>query len=675
MTRRPLVPEDLLRFAIPEDVEIRPDGREIYYVHQTMDAEDNRYRRIIRVIDADTRSARNLTQGPQDHTPRCAPDGRHLAFVRTADEVQGVWVLPFYGGEPRPLEDWAYDASNPVWFPDGENLLVEVELDGEALPPSVRAHTRQQEAAGAHEKYTRDVRCITRAFYRLDTVGYLHTERHRQLVKLRVDGDGAPMVVTHGPYHHSQAAIHPGGHLIACQSNRQKNPDREPYDDIVLVDAATGHEQVITDGRGSYGSPHFSPDGTWLYFFGHDYREGFYSQTQLYRIAVTDGQPTRPELIWAPGDGDFGNEAIDDMHAHGPSRLTLGFSADRHLLYALYSTHGAVQMAEWNVETRQMRLLTQGERVIYAFRQDCSHRHGVLLEADADSPGNVYGVCWEGPHLQLRRLTDLNRELLDEVELFRPQHFTFHSEPLGDEMDGWFVVPSGPGPYPLALQVHGGPMAMYAPTFFLEFQVLAGAGIGLVFTNPHGSRGYGESFCASIKGAWGGKDFRDVMAGLDRALNTKHYDDRRLAILGGSYGGFMTSWAIGHTDRFRAAVTMRSVVDELSFFGTSDIGYMDDWEWGTTPWQNPERYWERSPLMAVTKMTAPLLIIHAEEDWRCPISQAEELFQALKWLDRDVTFARFPGESHELSRSGKPWHRVKRLELIRDWLTQHLAPR
>ena len=669
---RSLVPEDLLRFAIPEEVEISRDGRELYYVHQTINADQNAYRRIIRAIDRETKEARDLTHGPNDRSPRIAPDGRHLAFLRPEDDIQQIWVLPFAGGEPQRLTDWSRDVGSPVWFPNSRHLIVEVELDKETLPPSRSEAKRRDDAASPEEKFTQDVRYITRAFYRLDTVGYLHSDRYRHLVKISLDPAEPPEILTRGPYHHSQAAIHPDGTLLAYQSNRQDDPDRHPYDDIYVLNSATGEEQPVTDGHGSYGSPQFSPDGRWLYFFGHDYAHGFYTQTKLYRAALADGKAGRPQLVWDPDDGDFGAEGLDDMHAHGPSRLALGFSPDETRLYAMFSIRGSVQIAEWDIAQRTRRLMTQGERVIYGFSQDYGRSRWALLQADADAPGDVYSAEWDGQHLNLRRSTELNHDVLTEVSLFRPQHFTFQTEPLGEPIDGWFLVPPGPGPHPLALEIHGGPMAMYAPTFFFEFQMLVGAGIGVVFTNPHGSRGYGEAFCASIKGAWGGQDFRDIMGGLDQALKTKLFDPERLAVLGGSYGGFMTNWAIGHTDRFKAAVTMRSVVDEFSYFGTADLGYMDDWEWGTVPWQNPDRYLDASPLMSVAKMHTPLLIVHSEEDWRCPISQAEELFAALKWLGREVAFARFPGESHELSRSGKPWHRVKRLALIRQWMVDHL---
>ncbi len=670
--KRPLVPEDLFRFVIPEDVEINARGDQLYVVEQSMDQEKNTYRRHILAVDRDTLESRPLTQGPHDSSPRPAPDGRHLAFLRRVDDWQQPFVLSFAGGEPRALADWAQDAANPVWFPDGQSLLVEVDLEGGEVPKTREGHKKQEDDRGPKEKYTQDVRYITRVFYRLDTAGYLDHTRHRQLVRLYLDGDKKPEVLTHGAFHHSQAAIHPSGTYVAYQSNRQKDPDMKPYDDIFVLDIRSGEERQITDGHGSYGGPQFSPDGQWLYYFGHSYSEGFYTQTKLFRAALHDGSPGRPELVWDPEDNDFGNEAIDDMHAHGSPSLRLGISGDGNRLVALMSSRGSVQLAEWNITERRKHWLTEGTRVIYGWASDRSMNRFVLLQADAESPGDVFAGEHDGRQFNMRRATQYNQELLNEVAVARPQHFTFQSQPLGEEMDGWYLLPEGVGPHPLALEVHGGPMTMYAPSFFFEFQILVSAGIGIVFTNPHGSRGYGEPFCAAIKGAWGEEDFRDVMAGLDRALNTKLFDDKRLAILGGSYGGFMTNWAIGHSDRFSAAVTMRSVVDEFSFFGTSDVGYLDEWEWDTTPWQNPQRYLDASPFMSVSKMHTPLLILHSEEDYRCPISQAEELFAALKWLGREVAFARFPGESHELSRSGKPWHRVKRLELIREWLTDHL---
>jgi len=228
--------------------------------------------------------------------------------------------------------------------------------------------------------------------------------------------------------------------------------------------------------------------------------------------------------------------------------------------------------------------------------------------------------------------------------------------------------------YPTILQIHGGPHSAYGEAFFHEFQLLAAQGYALVYTNPRGSQGYGQRFTAATHHDWGGKDYEDIMRGLDAAVARYPFvDTERLGVAGGSYGGFMTNWIIGHTDRFKAAVTMRSIGNHLSQWGTSDLAFMKGfWEFPGDPWETPTWYWEHSPLAYVENVKTPLLILHSEQDLRCPIGEAEQLFAALKKLRREVVFVRFPDESHDLSRNGKPAHRVERLRWIVRWFGEHL---
>ena len=276
-----------------------------------------------------------------------------------------------------------------------------------------------------------------------------------------------------------------------------------------------------------------------------------------------------------------------------------------------------------------------------------------------------------------RRLTGLNRGWTDAVALSAPERFRFTR--AGFELDVWVMRPAGfvaGRRYPTLLNIHGGPHAQYGHNFFDEFQVYAGAGYAVVYTNPRGSQGYGESFAQAVVGDWGGGDYADVMAALDEALARHPFiDPERLGVLGGSYGGFLTSWTVGHTKRFKAACSERAVNCQYTMFGTSDIGHSFNVVelGGPLPWEVMARYIERSPLTYAKDITTPLLILHSEDDLRCPIEQAEQLFVALKKLGREVRFVRFPRENHEMSRSGKPRHRLERLRRRR--LHRDLDPR
>ena len=293
------------------------------------------------------------------------------------------------------------------------------------------------------------------------------------------------------------------------------------------------------------------------------------------------------------------------------------------------------------------------------------------------APPEVF-VC-QGDGTGERQLTDLNRAWRAEVALSSPERFRF--ERAGFTVDGWVMRPAGFTPgrrYPVLLNVHGGPASQYGHGFFDEFQVYAGAGYAVVYVNPRGSQGYGEAFARAVVGDWGGGDYADVMAGLDEALRRYDFlDPDRLGVMGGSYGGFMTSWIVGHTDRFKAACSERALNTFGSFVGTSDIGhYFPEWHsGGPPPWDDLKWYLEHSPLSYVKQIRTPLLIVHSENDLRCPIEQAEQLFVALRLLGREVELVRFPAEGHELSRSGSPAHRVQRAELILEFFDGHLRAR
>jgi dipeptidyl aminopeptidase/acylaminoacyl peptidase len=299
----------------------------------------------------------------------------------------------------------------------------------------------------------------------------------------------------------------------------------------------------------------------------------------------------------------------------------------------------------------------------------------VLAISKPTMPGELFVLRLETASTavvtELRQLTRLNADWLDKVQLSEPEEVWFDSFD-GTKIQGWLLKPPDFDPtkrYPLLLYIHGGPHAQYGNTFFHEFQLHAARGYIVVYTNPRGSMGYDETFAAIIRGNWGDVDFKDIMAAADFAASLPYVDESRMAVAGGSYGGYMTNWIVTHTDRFRCAITDRSVVDLVSMAGTSDFPFKPDGYWEGNFWDRPEKLWEQSPLRYVANVKTPLLIIHSEGDLRCPIGQAEELFAALKRLKKEVVFVRYPQEtSHGLSRSGPPDLRLDRLNRICEWL-------
>jgi dipeptidyl aminopeptidase/acylaminoacyl peptidase len=294
-----------------------------------------------------------------------------------------------------------------------------------------------------------------------------------------------------------------------------------------------------------------------------------------------------------------------------------------------------------------------------------------------ERPPDLYTAAPDGS--DERRLTDFNARFLARKQVM-PVEEIWITAPDGVEIQGWLIQPPGFDPahkYPLAVEIHGGPHAMWGPStlsMWHEWQCLAARGYVVFFCNPRGSEGYGYAFCDAIHGRWGDADMPDILAGVDHVVSQNYIDPDRMAVTGGSYGGFMTAWIVGHDARFAAAVSQRGVYHLSSFFGSTDIPEFIEGEFDTRPWEAYERLWRHSPLAYVEHIKTPLLILHSERDFRVPIPDGEHLFLTLRWLKREVEFVRYPREGHELSRSGEPRHRVDRLNRILDWFDKYCRP-
>jgi dipeptidyl aminopeptidase/acylaminoacyl peptidase len=352
--------------------------------------------------------------------------------------------------------------------------------------------------------------------------------------------------------------------------------------------------------------------------------------------------------------------------------LPPAWTPDGTRIHFVGSDQGTANLYSVSPQGGDVRATTLGAHQVVSATVDRAHRRFAVILATGTEPGDVHVVDEGGA---FRRLTWANRALLDSRFISEPERVEFEGAD-GWTIEGWLMKPRGFDPatrWPLVLEIHGGPHSAYGFSFFHEFQVHAGRGYAVLYTNPRGSHGYGERFSTACVGDWGGKDYEDLMKGADHALTRSWIDPKRLYVTGGSYGGFMTNWIVGHTDRFRAAATQRSISNNVSAFGTSDIGW-HFWEHehgGATPWHDPQRLIERSPLTYVPNVKTPVLVLHAEHDYRCPIEQGEQFFAALKLHGVEAQFVRFPEDSHELTRGGKPRNRVEHAKRIADWFDAH----
>jgi dipeptidyl aminopeptidase/acylaminoacyl peptidase len=436
----------------------------------------------------------------------------------------------------------------------------------------------------------------------------------------------------------------------------------------IHVATLSGETRRITDGEGNYGNPSWSPDGTTITAYGTDCAIGSSAQNIHIWAFPKAGGPGKDLLErW---DRSVGSSVISDMRAQAQT-LPPTWTTDRRILF-LGSDQGTANAYSCAATGGDVRAETVGPHQIVSWSLDVSRRRFTAIVATATDPGNLFVGEVGGA---MRKASCLNDELLASRYIAAPERVEFTGAD-GWKIEGWLMKPRDFDPekkWPLVLEIHGGPHTAYGHSFFHEFQLLAGRGYAVLLTNPRGSHAYGQKFVEACVGDWGGKDYEDLMAGVDHALGLGWVDPKRLYVTGGSYGGFMTNWIVGHTDRFRAAVTQRSISNNISAFGTSDIGWhfwqheMGD----ATPWRGEDTLIFRSPLTYVTNVKTPLLILHAERDLRCPIEQAEQLFTALKVLGKEAVFVRFPEDNHDLTRGGKPKHRVEHARRIADWFDAH----
>ena len=641
-----MVPEDVFALTGVADPRLSPDGATVAYVVAAVDAEANDYRGAIWLAPADgAAEPRRFTSGARhDADPRWSPDGAQLAFTSNREgKAMQLYVMPLAGGEPRKLTNLKEDVTQLAWSPDGATIAFVARVPDAAYDEE--------------DDKRRQPRRFTRLQYKHDNVGWT-ADRRQHLFTVRADGAGEPVQLTDGDYEDSGPSWSPDGATLAFVSARGPDWDIEPVSDVYLVAAQGGEPRRLTRGGGSIDGVSWSPDGARLAVLRYP---GVFDDPRHTQIAIVDAGSGEIELLTTALDRNCGTYP----------QLREPIWDDAEIVFALEdrgNTHLYRVAADGS---RAPELVVGGECAVTGFDVAA----GRLVYA-ADEPTRLSELFAAG-----RRLTCVGDDFAAGRELAAAERFTATSAD-GSQVDAWVMKPAGfePGQkYPTLLNIHGGPFGQYGNTFFDEFQVYCGAGYVVVFSNPRGSSGSGEEWARAIRGpgaegpGWGSVDYEDCMAVTEEAVRRYDFiDGERLGVIGGSYGGYMTSWIVSHTDRFKAAVSERAVNQLVSEWGSSDFGWDFKGYLGAFVYEDVDAYLSISPATYAERIHTPLLILHSENDLRCAVEQAEHLFVTLRLLKRTVEFVRFPEESHELTRSGSPAHRVQRFQIVLEWFDRYL---
>jgi dipeptidyl aminopeptidase/acylaminoacyl peptidase len=711
---RNMRPENIADLVNVGEPGVAPDGKTVAFTVTSVDLDENCYRSQVWLAATDASSPpRPFSAGrDKDTRPRWSPNGSELAFVshrRGDDEGCELYVAPVAGGgEIRRIAEWPEEIEELAWSPDGSRLAFLARLRDECRYGT--PGPRKDGNAGKVEVKDQPPRRITRLFSRLDSVGWV-VDRVRQLFVVPSDGSAKPRAVTSGPFQVDGLSWSPDGTQLAFSSGRHDTWDLDLATDLFTVvvpddGSEAGNPRQLTATGHAYGSPSWSPDGTELAvnYFGDPSSEPRHGQIGVLDLAL--------------GVTDVLTTGLDRQCVPYPSAREPVWDSNR-LVFAV-EDQGNTHL----YRTGPIEQLVGGDREVSAF--DLVAGMLAFCASTPTATTELFVVDTNAKRPEERRLTHLGERFGRAHDLAGPVPFTA-TAPDGFRVPAWIMAPAGattaragattaradatttgadatttgagapttdtgapdsgaPGTlFPALLNIHGGPFTQYGNRFFDEFQLQVGAGFVVVYCNPRGSSGGTEASGRAIRwpeaeedpgSGWGGVDYDDVMAVIDAAIERFPWiDPERLGVLGGSYGGYMTSWIVGHDDRFQAAVSERSCNNLLALEQSSDVATGFRAIIGVSHLDNPEAYLRQSPITYVRAMTTPMLLIHSENDLRCPISQAEELFVALRLLGRNPEFVRFPGESHELSRSGSPKHRIMRAEIILAWFRRHLMTR
>jgi dipeptidyl aminopeptidase/acylaminoacyl peptidase len=720
--KRNITEKDLWDFVWIGDPQVSPDGSRVAFVRVTVNEKKECYNTSIwSVSAAGDEAPHQLTKGEHDSSPRWSPDGKYLLFTRVTEkdgkpEPPQLSILPMAGGDSFTFTDLPKGAGNPVWSPDGKTIVFKSDTNAEDLTKQEKKKKKEEELkkaaaasspsaspeaskspggknapeqtarkAEAESEHESDVRVITRAVYRFDNEGYADPKHpsHIWVVAAPHNADEKvePKQLTSGRFDEDDPIWSKDGAQIYFLTTRVDEPYYEfPRSDLYSVSASGGEPAKITTldlnvgGGADSGAISLSPDGKRIAFVAAtNLPVHSFSQPDLW---VVDLAPNaKPRNLTEKFDFDVGNSLIGDSL---PPRAGGGnvpiWTADGKSIIETYSKEGKANVAAFDIATGTPADLISGNECVIRVRASRDQSKLFYTVSTPTRIDDLFVLDLTGGKAPVQ-LTQLNDSLLSKLNLSEPERISYKSFD-GKMIEAWVQKPpdfNASKKYPLILNIHGGPHVAYGYLFFHEFQWMAAKGYVVLFPNPRGSTSYGQDFGNVIQYHYPGDDFKDLMAGVDELIKRGYVDEKKLGVTGGSGGGLLTNWVVGHTTRFAAAVAQRDIASWTDWWYTADFTLFQPFWFKGPPFDEEADFKARSPITYIKEVKTPMMFILGEADYRTPPGAGgEEMFRALKFRKIPTVMVRFPNESHELSRSGQPWHRVERLQNIVGWFDHWL---
>jgi dipeptidyl aminopeptidase/acylaminoacyl peptidase len=630
---------------------ISPDGRHIVFAREWVDKVKDQSRSNIWIVGADGSRVRELTRGNwRDSAPVWAPDSRRIAFVSDRDGTPQLHVLYVDTGEFAQLTHLQRAVTNVRWSPDGKQLAFTQVLPDEDPPLRVELPKRPRNA-----EWAKPAVLVDRLSWARDGTGPVE-KGFTHIFTIDAALGGTPRQITDGKYNHADPEWAADGQTIYFSGIRKPDAEYQRGDsEIYAVDLKTLDVRALSERKGPDTNPTASPDGRWIAYTGYDDRDYTNTISSLYLMDRNGGA----RRAWAA--------ALSES----PDELT--WASDSSGVYFTVGDKGSTSLYFAPVQGELRKLTDDSPRTLHGLSISNTGTAAAVRSTPL-RPGQLvtFRMADARNSAAWKMLVDVNQDVLANVKLADYEEMWFTSKD-GLRIQGWLMKPANFEPakkYPMVLWIHGGPWSMYDVGFSWSFQNFAANGYAVLWTNPRGSTGYGQEFVNGIQKAYPGRDYDDLMAGVDAALAKGFIDERNLFVCGGSGGGVLTAWIVGHTSRFAAAVSMRPVIDWGSFVGVTDGA---SWyrQFKKYPWEDPMEYAVRSPLHYVANVTTPTMVMTGEADLRTPIGQSEEFYRALKLLKKETLLVRMPDEFHGWRR---PSHRLSQQLYLLAWFDKYKRP-